>query len=61
MGVPTSEVGYASATTRRETMKSMTDMWWHWKTTTTYNTVIYANISFHIRAPASTNIIQTLV
>jgi hypothetical protein len=27
MGVPTSEVGYTSATTT----KSMTDMWWHWK------------------------------
>jgi hypothetical protein len=31
MGVPASEVGYTLATTRRETMKSMTDMWWHWK------------------------------
>jgi hypothetical protein len=30
MGVPTSEVGYTSATTRRETMKSKMDMWWHW-------------------------------
>jgi hypothetical protein len=30
MGVSTSEVGYASATTGRETTKSMTDMWWHW-------------------------------
>jgi hypothetical protein len=30
MGVPTSEVGYTSVTTRRETTKSMTDMWWHW-------------------------------
>jgi hypothetical protein len=30
MGVPTSEVGYTSATTGRETTKSMTDMWWHW-------------------------------
>jgi hypothetical protein len=27
MGVPTSEVGYTSAT------KSIRDMWWHWKTT----------------------------
>jgi hypothetical protein len=35
MGIPTSEVGYTSATTRRETTKSMTDMWWHWKTTIT--------------------------
>jgi hypothetical protein len=35
MGVPTSEVGYTSATTRKETTKSMTDMWWHGKTTTT--------------------------
>jgi hypothetical protein len=34
MGIPTSEVVYTSATTRRETTKSMTDMWWHWKTTT---------------------------
>jgi hypothetical protein len=31
MGVPASEVGYTSATTGRETMKSMMDMWWHWK------------------------------
>jgi hypothetical protein len=38
MGVPTSEIGYISVTTRRETMKSMTDMWWHWKTTTTTTT-----------------------
>jgi hypothetical protein len=30
MGVPTSEVGYTLATTRRETTKSMKDMWWHW-------------------------------
>jgi hypothetical protein len=29
MGVPTSEVGYTSATTRRETTKSMTDMWYN--------------------------------
>jgi hypothetical protein len=33
MGVPTSEDSYTSATTRRETMKSMMDMWWHGKTT----------------------------
>jgi hypothetical protein len=33
MGVSTSEVGYTSATTRRETTKFMMDMWWHWKTT----------------------------
>jgi hypothetical protein len=31
MGVPTSEVGYTSATTRRETTKSIRDMWWHWR------------------------------
>jgi hypothetical protein len=30
MGVPTSEVGYTSATTGRETTKSIRDMWWHW-------------------------------
>jgi hypothetical protein len=30
MGIPTSEVGYTSATTMRKTTKSMTDMWWHW-------------------------------
>jgi hypothetical protein len=29
MGIPTSEVGYTSATTRRETTKSITDMWWY--------------------------------
>jgi hypothetical protein len=31
MDVPTSEVGYTLATGRRETIKSMMDMWWHWK------------------------------
>jgi hypothetical protein len=30
MGVPIIEVGYTSATTKRETTKFMTDMWWHW-------------------------------
>jgi hypothetical protein len=35
MGIKTSEVGYTSAKTRRETTKSMTDMWWHWKIITT--------------------------
>jgi hypothetical protein len=30
MGIPTSEVGYTSAITGRENMKSMMDMWWHW-------------------------------
>jgi hypothetical protein len=30
MGVPTSEVGYTSATTGRETTKSIRDMWWLW-------------------------------
>jgi hypothetical protein len=30
MVVPTSEVGYTSATTRRETTKSVADVWWHW-------------------------------
>jgi hypothetical protein len=31
MGIPNSEVGYTSATTMRETTKSMKDMWWHWR------------------------------
>ena len=31
MGVPTSEVGYTIATTRRETTKVHKNMWWHWK------------------------------
>jgi hypothetical protein len=31
MGVPTSEVGYTIATTRRETTKVRKNMWWHWK------------------------------
>ena len=30
MGVPASEVGYAIATTRRETTKVHKNMWWHW-------------------------------
>jgi hypothetical protein len=31
MGVPTSEVGYNSATTRRGYHEVCMDMWWHWK------------------------------
>jgi len=31
MGVPTSEVGYTIATTRRETTKVHENMWWHWR------------------------------
>ena len=30
MGVPTSEVGYTIATSRRETTKVHKNMWWHW-------------------------------
>ena len=30
MGVPSSEVGYTIATTRRETTKVHKNMWWHW-------------------------------
>jgi len=30
MGVPTSDVGYTIATTRRETTKVHKNMWWHW-------------------------------
>ena len=30
MGVPTSDVGYTIATTRRETTKVQKNMWWHW-------------------------------
>ena len=30
MGVPTSEVGYTIATTRRETTNVHKNMWWHW-------------------------------
>ena len=30
MGVPTTEVGYTIATTRRETTKVHKNMWWHW-------------------------------
>ena len=29
MGVPTSEVGYTIATSRRETTKVRKNMWWH--------------------------------
>jgi len=31
MGVPTSEVSYTIATTRRETTKVHKNMWWHWE------------------------------
>jgi hypothetical protein len=34
MDVPISEVGYTSATIRREPTMSMMDMLWHWKTKT---------------------------
>ena len=30
MGVPTSEVAYTIATTRRETTKVHNNMWWYW-------------------------------
>jgi len=30
MGVPTSEVGYTIATTRKETTKVHKNMWWLW-------------------------------
>jgi hypothetical protein len=30
MGIPTSEVGYTSATTGREIMKSMMGLWGNW-------------------------------
>jgi hypothetical protein len=30
MGNLASEVGYISAITRRETTKSIRDMWWYW-------------------------------
>jgi hypothetical protein len=50
MGVPTSEVGYTSATTRRETTKYIRDMWWHWikkkkksgNINRYYNTIIFS-------------------
>jgi hypothetical protein len=31
MGVPTSEVDYTIAATRRENTKIHKNMWWHWK------------------------------
>ena len=31
MGVPTSEVGYTIATTRRETTKVHKNLWWQWR------------------------------
>ena len=30
MGVPTSEVGYTAAMSRREDHEVHKDMWWHW-------------------------------
>jgi len=30
MGVPTSDVGYIIATTRRKTTKVHKNVWWHW-------------------------------
>ena len=36
MGVPTSEVGYTIATTRRETTKVHKNMWWHWRKKKTF-------------------------
>jgi hypothetical protein len=56
MGVSTSEVGYISATARRETTKSMTDMWWHWETITNniFNIVLPPfkwSLSDHVSPP----------
>jgi hypothetical protein len=31
MGVPTSDVGYIIATTRRKTTKVHKNVWWHWE------------------------------
>jgi len=31
MGVPTSEVGYTIATTRREDHEVHKNRWWHWR------------------------------
>ena len=31
MDVPTSEVGYTIATTRRETTEVHKNVWWHWE------------------------------
>jgi hypothetical protein len=44
MGVPTSEVGYTSATTRRETMKSIRDMWWYWIFKKNSRKLLYMNL-----------------
>jgi hypothetical protein len=44
MGVPSSEIGYTSATTGRGTPKSIRDMWLHWK-------YIYIYIYIYIHKP----------
>jgi hypothetical protein len=31
MGIPTSEVGYTIATTRRENHEVHKNRWWHWR------------------------------
>jgi hypothetical protein len=50
MGVPNSEVGYASATTRRRDHEVYMDMWWHWgeikKTVEGYKLGIFFGKSF---------------
>jgi hypothetical protein len=43
MGVPTSEVGYSLATTRRETTKVHKNMWWHWGKKKLYIATNYNN------------------
>ena len=45
MDVPTSEVGYTIATTRRETTKVRKNVWWHWtKTKKEFIILLYVHI-----------------
>jgi hypothetical protein len=41
MGVAASEVGYTSATTKREDHVVYMEMWWHWGKNYLYNITLY--------------------
>jgi hypothetical protein len=48
MGVPTSEVGYTIAKTRRETTQVHKNMWWLWRKKNPFHIYIYIYIYAYI-------------
>ena len=53
MGVPTSEVGYTIATSRRETTKVHKNMWWHWEKKKTMVEWTCLNITLYVHSLSS--------